>query len=246
MFNEKLNWGHRYNSYRVLTLVAIIVIVALPQTVKAGSAAELKELKPDTRESVRAVGQSLLRAKRSYVPDQASIALRGQIDEVRRLVNALAKPIATTPIEIQLAATSAQSNAQIPSALPQWQRTRTTQIDQLRSTAANMRSASRALRDKRRGAKPSLLQSIASFFGLSGNGNARGSIVTPVTDAALSRVEHLNTEIEAALALPANEQPRRMRTLSAALSPKKPQLSKADAGTPTPTFSTHTTHRRTW
>ena len=65
MFNEKLNWGHRYNSYRVLTLVAIIVIVALPQTVKAGSAAELKELKPDTRESVRAVGQSLLRASRA-------------------------------------------------------------------------------------------------------------------------------------------------------------------------------------
>lgn len=238
-------------SRRAMALGPLVGLALLSVTAQADTTAQAPELKPETRDAVRAVGQAVLGAKRTYTPDPDAVALRDDVKAVREFVAALAEPSPNTPIQIRSA--GAQSTA--PSASPEtaWRQARAADIGRLRSAVANLRNNSRALREKAAGAQsssPSLLDSVVTFFtgGQRGADGTRTSIVTPVTTHALTRLEGLDTEIEAALALPDAQRQQRLRDLVASLSPGEPspQLHVADEKPLSPTMTTRTQHRRTW
>lgn len=249
--NDKGLQRHRRCSRRSIAFGPIIGLAFLSVTAQADTAAQINELKPETRDAVRAVGQAVLRAKRAYTPDPAGVALRDDVKAVREFVKALAEPSPNTPIRIQSA--GAQSAA--PSVSPEttWRQARAADIGRLRSAVANVRTKSRALREKAAGAQrpsPSFLDSIMNYFtgAPPSTVGKRTAIVTPVTTPALSRLEGLDTEIDAALALPAAQRQQRLRDLIATLSPGEtsPQLHDVDEKPVSPTMTTRTQHRRTW
>lgn len=248
--DEGLQRRVRYSRHSI-AFGPIIALALLSVTAHADTRAQADELKPGTRDAVRAVGQAVLRAKRTYTPDPAAVALRDDVKTVREFVKALAEPSANTPIQIQSA--GAQSTA--PSASPEtaWQQARAADIGRLRSAVANLRNKSRALREKTGGAQqssPSFLDSIVNYFtGVQPSiAGKRTAIVTPVTTHALTRIEGLDTEIEAALVLPAAERQQRLRDLITTLSPGelRPELHDVDEKPVSPTMTTRTQHRRTW
>ena len=252
MFNNDKGLQRRVRySRRSIAFGPIIGLALLSITAQAETTAQANELKPETRDAVRAVGQAVLRAKRTYMPDPDAVALRDDVKAVREIVKALAEPSPNTPIRIQSA--GAQSTA--PSASPEtaWRQARAADIGRLRSAVANLRNKSRALRGKAVGAQqssPSFLDSIVNYFtgAQPSTAGKRTAIVTPVTTHALTRIEGLDTEIDAALALPAAERQQRLRDLIASLSPGEtsPQLHDVGEKPVSPTMTTRTQHRRTW
>lgn len=252
MFNNDKGLQRRaHYSRRSIAFGPIIGLALLSITAHADTAAQANDLKPETRESVRAVGQAVLRAKRSYTPDPAAATLRNQIETVRDSVKVLAEPLPNTTIRVQSAGTQSAG----PSVSPEtaWQQARSAEIGHLRSAVADLRTKSRALREKAAGAQPSspsFLNSIMNYFTgkQSPTAGKRTAIVTPVTTHALARLEGLDTEIEAALVLPAAERQQRLRDLIATLSPggTSPQLHNVDEKPASPTMTTRTQHRRTW
>ncbi len=201
-------------------------------------------LEPETREAVVGVGRALLLAKRSYVPDPAVTALRNDIDQIRQLLAVLAQPLDGAEIQLQSVNTPAPSP-------PAWQQVRAAEINQLRSAAANLRSQVETFLDDRDGAdvSPSFLESVVSFFtGEESRPRVRGAgaqVAAPVTRAALLRLEQLDTEIETALSLPADERLQRLRELADVLRFDAERIHTADKVV-TPTMSTRTQHRRSW
>lgn len=256
MFNNGLHAMLYRKSQCVWVLGLIAGAILMPASGQADSRADLKELKPETRESVRNIGQALLRARRAYKPDQNIAALRDDIDEIRRLLNLLTEPSVSAQIRLEPSAntSSGTRNLNKPSVPPSmsWRQARAPEIDRLRNAMSNLKKQSRMLREKlgRAKASPSILDAIARFFtgAQQGAGGSHAIIMTPVTDTALSRLERLDTEVEAALALPAAERRRHLHDLVAALNigSSRQRLRKAAEKTVSPTLSSRTKHRRTW
>ncbi len=252
MFNNDKGLQRRMRCIRrSIAFGPIIGLVFLSVSVQADNTTHASELNPETRDAVRAVGQAVLRAKRTYTSDPTAVALQDEIKAVREFVKALAEHSANTPIRIQSA--GAQSTA--PSVSPEaaWRKARAADIGRLRSAVANLRHKGRALREKAVGAQrssPSFLDSIVNYFtGVQpGTAGKRSAIVTPVTTHALTRIDGLDTEIEAALVLPAAERQQRLRDLAATLSPgaQRPRLHDGDEKPVSPTITNRTQHRRTW
>lgn len=252
MFNNDKGLQRRVRySRRLIAFGPIIGLVFLSVTAQADTTAQANELKPETRDTVRAVGQAVLRAKRTYTPDPAAVALQDDVKAARESVKALAEPSPNTPIRIQ----SAGARSTAPSMSPEtaWRQARAADIGRLRSAVANVRNKSRTLREKAVGVQrssPSFLDSIMNYFTgkQSRTVGKRTAIVTPVTTHALTRLEGLDTEIEAALVLPAAERQQRLRDLIAILSPggASPQLHDVDEKPASPTMTTRTQHRRAW
>jgi len=236
----------------------LVAMMLAPLTSHAESTGAVTGLKPETRESVRQVGQSLLRAKRAYVPDQDVAALRVSVDQVRRLVSVLTEPLKATTLQLETVSTAAPTTTasvagQPVSQLAAWRQARAAEISQLRSATANLRSQCQAIRDQRQSAaskaSPSLLDSVVTFFtgAQTDTEGADASIVTPVTAAALTRLEQVETDIEDALDLPAAERQQRLSTLAETLSLDGRRLrTDEDEKIASPTLSSRTQHRRAW
>ncbi|HEY5603133.1 MAG TPA: hypothetical protein VIM41_08505, partial [Gammaproteobacteria bacterium] len=158
MFNNDKGLQRRAShSRRTIAFGLTIGLVLLSVAAYADTTAQANDLKPETRDTVRAVGQAVLRAKRTYTPDPAAAALRDDVEAVRDLVKALTEPLPTTPIQIQSA--SARSPRWTRSAGPSvseaiaWRQARSAEIGRLRSAAASLKSRTRTLREKAAGAQ---------------------------------------------------------------------------------------------
>ena len=207
-------------------------------------------LEPQTREAVRGVGQALLGAKRSYVPDPEAAALRDSVEALHRSVSTLVQPLSPARLQLQPAPGAvAQSLAgQVQNAATTTpEPAHTEDISRLHSQLATLRQQVQARRDQARGTavSPSLLDKVVGFFtGKPVDDNGRASVVTPVTDAALAHLEQVDAQLEAALALPAAERRQQLRTLQNALSVHDQRVLAIDSRTVTPTLTTRTHHRR--
>jgi len=238
-----------------MLLLGLFVLAAwLPALTHAESDAITAGLKPETREAVRGVGQALLQAKRSYTPQQDITPLRDNIEQIRRLLGTLTAPAGMNPrIEIAITTSSAASplTTQAVSRLPDWQQMRAGEIKQLRTATATLGQRCRALRKARMPTvqKMSLFDSVITYFTGKPAASVDGKlpVITPITSAALARLEQLDTEIAEVLALPAAERQARLKEMTVALRPGRQRPGVRDnPAEETPTFTSRTQHRRSW
>ncbi len=236
---------------RVLRIVVISFILSfssLPLVAHANSDIKTNGLKPDVMESVRSVGQALLLAKRSYKEDQNTAALRDSIKQTRKMVNELMRPIMTQQIQLTKLNKPTQNTSNLRSRnLPSdWHQVKASEITQLRTATARLRSQCQSLRSARNiKASPSLLDSVVSFFTGKAN-NSPKLVLEPVTDNALTYIEKIDSKIDVALALPAEQRHQRLRELAEELNISSKPTQTDNIDTVTPTFSSRTHHRRSW
>ena len=232
MFENKGFAARESRGTRRLLALCVIAVAVFSSTAGAAPVAEVKGLKPETRDAVRGVGQALLRANRSYIPDPAVATLRNNVGTVRGLVKALAEPLTTKTIHLKSIAPASSGAARIQgvpvSPEAAWRQDKALEISRLRSAVADLRKRCQAFRKKTTG--------------------VHSAVIAPVTPHLLARLERLDKEIESALNSPETERHQRMRDLVATLSPRESNSSVHNVAEKniSPTIATRTQHRRTW
>ena len=184
-------------------------------------------LKPATREQVRAIGQALLQSRRKVQPDQDTVALHKQIDDVHEALAALIAPVTPTVVaEKTLFGISTTSAPTDP-----WSTAKAAHIKRLRSAVSQLQQQSHALHDKRQGIStahpvaatttdffhahtPLINQLMPSWHDSNAAPAHPQSVVTPASDVALARFDRLDADITAALALPPTQRQTRLMALT--------------------------------
>jgi len=241
----------RHRPSRLLVFGLMLSFSCLPIAGQCSPAVEMSGLKPDTRESVRAIGQALLHAKRSYKGNQSNSALRDSIKQTRQLVNELTQPLKPQQIELvnpnQSAQGAASANARSKLLPTGWHQAQATKIASLRTVTSNLRSQSQKLRSSRGNATAtsSFFDSVIGFFtGRDKPVKSSMFILTPVTNSALTYLEQVDAEMEIALALPASQRQQRLRELVDELNIVGQPIRIDDKKIVSPTLSNRTQHRR--
>ncbi len=231
----------------IASLMASGLVVAATElsSEKAIAGDKTQGLSPAQREQIQHIGQAVLLAKRSAKPSPDLIKLRAQVDQLRHAAENLAALGPSVPLRLANGTTSTTANTP---ALNGWRQTRAADIATLHQAATSLRQHSRTARhtstipfgnsdamNSLYGALPS-----ATADAVAGNDN----IVTTV--AAQNRIEHLETDIDAALALPDAERQTRLNALAQEFHLHKHPQENADATkvADVPTFVARTQHRR--
>jgi len=238
---------------RALRMVAIGLMLSfssLSIIAHASSDVKTNGLKPDTRESVRNIGQALLLAKRSYKVDENINTLRSSIMQTQQLVNELTQPIMTQHIQLTQSKQSTQVAASVqPSSQPSgWHQAQASKITQLRAATAKLRSLCQSLQGaKSAKTSSSLFDSVTRFFTGKANRNKSTKFVfAPVTSSVLTYLEQIDSKIEVALALPAVQRQQRLHELAEELNITDKPIQTDNKDIITPTLSNRTQHRRSW
>ncbi len=220
--------------FRPMDYVSVVLLLSTSMytSVHAGDGLDAQQ-----REQIKTIGTALLQAKRSYVPDPQIRQMRDNIEQVRQQLETLTAPI--MPDKPLTVSTTTQPSSSVAAAQKQtitanWQQVRKTEIDQLRQTRIKLRDHHRVLR-------------ATSQFTPQGAATHSGDqVISPITPAALTRLETLDVEIEEAIALPEAERHTALRRLADELRLiRQAPLDVSDTPTrETPTMTSRTEHRR--
>ena len=242
-------------------LIVAFLFSAVSQQSKAEEATQTS-LTPHQRQQIQTLGRAILASKRHAEHASESIAIRSQIKQVKVQLDALTAPVRTVKIELATPASSARisSQSEVPlgkiSKMQGWRQSRATQLKKLESAMAQLKAQCDNALDKREEPQPSFLQRLkARVIKSQAVTTSEKPVVTSLSDAALKRLNTLQTEINAALSLPEDERHQQLVALSRQLqiNPFFP-ASTVEQGTegsevtklkmPTPTMTSRTTHRR--
>lgn len=217
-------------------------------------------LQPDQRAKVQAVGQSLIQAMRSAEPAQDREAIVAQIKSIKQQVDLMATLDTSSSLTLQ-GQTSVQS-------LSAQRQTKTDQaMNTLRARLNTLKGDTQSLRDQEQKAEPTMWQRITRFLVQAETAaEPRNRVVKPLSVQAITTLDNVDSEVEAAMALPAQERHEKFKALSAQLTlSKKPvqddntsgDITRSNVVTmdgeaytapakETPTFQIRTKHRRTF
>lgn len=188
----------------------------------ATTAAKLSHLKisgplsPAERARIQAVGQALLLSNQSLRrhPDRDAEQLRQQIIAVQAALAAVIAPVSTVPVQISTPSPTATRKALTVSS-DAWPQVHAASVGRLRQAVAALSHHAQLLQQNRAAANhPGLLQTFSSWFNNAPVSAPGTGIVTPVTDAALTRTATLPAAIEKALALPPAQRQQRLTALT--------------------------------
>ncbi|MBU2571464.1 MAG: hypothetical protein KJ725_15820 [Gammaproteobacteria bacterium] len=215
-------------------------------------------LPPEQRQQIQTVGQAVLAAKRHAEPDEQALAVRAQIETVRKHLEALSKPtgIVQPVTAMPPAASSAAANKHAEK--QDWKQSQAARQQRLEASLATLEELRVSEIVKRNPPQTKWWQRLKAkvMREQEPSDTARQThIATPVSDAALERIATLQDEIRTALALPEEERYERLRTLSKRMKferqfpdvpvrtsdGKQPDARQTDG---TPTMTTRTAHRR--
>lgn len=235
---------HNAAALRLLASAATTLLIAT-QPAFAQPGAPLQEpspqanvgLKPATRDQVRAIGQALLATKRLQNPDQDATAMRQQLQAVRARLQVLtmAVPTRVSVLKDGQAATP-QKDA--------WLQVRASDIAEARKAAAALAQNGRTLKKKYRSenadGEPGFIEKhfpdaanryrelAARVSGTTppqpAAPQSRFASMTPVNETTLSRFDSLESDIAAAVALPADKRQARLHALIDELTPNETAL----------------------
>ncbi len=206
-------------------------------------------LNAQQRTQIQGVGNALLKANRTYQPDEDASAIRAQVDQVRQAIETLTKPLDSTPLTVSVnnaTATASALTAQTASvsSAEQWQQARASQINQLNNELAKLRQHCDDYRNKQQAKKPGLFKRFTAL--LSGNNKPakKHPVITEASERVLTRLENLGVEVDETLALPADQRQQKLLALSDSLRFQKQLVITPDAEpNDTPTYLTRTKHR---
>ncbi len=239
-------------------LMATMVITTVGLTVQAAEP-EHVSLTPMQRQQVQVVGHAILASRFHAKRSAESEAIRKQINQVKAQLDVLMVPVSTN--KITLSPSSAGSGAPAVAAAPisvhaktqAWRHAHAAQLARLDTTLVHLKTRSGKVLSARTSAKPGFWQNL--WAQVAGTPPAhRQTVMTSLSDAALTRLASLQSEMKAALALPEVERHQRLAALSEQLTIRKhfpTDISGKDASgqmrdtarKETPTLITRTTHR---
>ncbi len=212
-------------------------------------------LTPQQLEQIQSIGRNILMAKR-HVPKFAEAeAIRASVEDIRKSLGELTAPrtsdIRLTPIQQGSGSTSSQAAAD-PNA--QWRQERAVQFTRLRANLGRLQTQKAAYASRHQAQDMSWYQRLQNWISGGSVQQRHESTVKPMTDAALERLNNLQAEIDAAIALPAVERHRQLAQIAQGLrihkGPERAATVSNDGSQDvasrrdTPTLITRTTHRR--
>jgi len=199
-------------------------------------------LTPAQRDGVQHVGQALLLAKRTAKTPADLLALREKVEQLHTAIDDLRAPVPATTLTLATAPATAVAPAK------DWRQTRAADINRLQQAAAALRqrarsSAAAAIPFGDRSAMEWIYDTLPD-----GGDDVVVEGGTIATRASRRRIEHLQADIDAALALPAAKRQQRLAELAAEFQlrkiPRDSRVRAAGDGVETPTLSIRTGHRR--
>ena len=215
-------------------------------------------LAPKQREQIQAIGQSVIQAMRTAEPASERDDVVAQISAMKQQVEGMATLDTSSSLSLagaseSQAKVSAQSQAKVDTAMTA-----------LRASLATLNNQTHTLRDQQQASSPTLWQRASQFLGLSEeNTSASHPVVKPLSAAAVTALDNLDNEAQAAMTLPAKERVATLQMLSHRLTLSKQPIAVTDDAPlssaitldgalyeapdkATPTFQTRTQHRRTF
>lgn len=202
-------------------------------------------LNPEARARIQHIGTGLLMARRTAPEDAEAEAIRARVEALRGQLQALSAPVTgTLRLESAVPPGTPAAKAAEPGAQGQAER-----IAGLRQAAQALKAQCETYRAARAPVEaPGLMQRLRGWFTESPAPTSRVGQPRGVTSAALTRLMDLQAQIDAALALPAEKRPSRLKRLAEGLRitnvPTAQALQAPDEAANTPTLSTRTRHRR--
>ncbi len=219
-------------------------------TAIGGNVPDAREtLDPQKSVKVREVGNVLLQAKRSHRPDESAMQIRQQIDQVRKGVESLTKPLPVSELTLAEDGLVQRSrmrgaNGMAISDRSAWHHARRLQIRQLKNDLATLRNQRGAFKAKAQTVSPKTLQRARGPASIAEDVRRAHPALTDVSERALDRLVALENEVDAALAAPADERHRRLTTLAQKLRFRKQAVNMGETRQKdTPTYITRTRHR---
>lgn len=174
-------------------------------------------LPPEQRQQIQTVGQALLAAKRHAEPDEQALAVRAQIETVRKHLEALSKPTGIVQPGTAMPPATSSAAANKHAEKQDWQKSHTARLQSLEASLAKLEALRVSETAKKNPPQAKWWQRLKAkvMREQEKSDTARQThIITPVSDAALERITTLQDEIHTALVLPEEERYERLRTLS--------------------------------
>ncbi len=212
-------------------------------------------LQPDQRAQIQSIGQSVIKAMRTAEPAPERDAVAAQIQAIKQQVNLMATLDSSSSLTLQgqraSKSLSVQSQTNVNGAM-----------DTLRTRLDTLKAQTQKLRDQQQAQTPTLWQQVTGFLGQSSSQSvAQRPIVKPLSTASIIALDNLDTEVQAALALPPKARREKFEALSQKLTlNKKPMATPKDStvssaitmdgeaftvsSKETPTLQMRTQHRR--
>lgn len=239
-------------------LIATMIMAMAPLAVHAAEPEHIG-LTPSQRQQVQVVGHAILASRRHAKRSAESEAIREQINQVKAQLDALIAPVPAgkiTLVPTPTAGSSASSMAPAPMSaqakIHAWRQSRAPQLAGLSTEMQHLETQSTDLLNKRKPSKPGLWQQLRAL--IVDTSSSKHGVVTSLSDAALIKLGSLQTEIDAALALPEVERHQHLLALSKRLNIRKHFQAKEtgqaleresrSSEVETPTLTSRTTHRR--
>lgn len=220
-----------------LVLGLLLPLAAVADGVAADGG--IRGLTPAQRDGVQHVGQALLLAKRTANAPTDLVELRAKVERFHNAVADLGAPVRTTTLTLTNASQSTAPQAKT------WREARSVDIEHLYQAAAALRQRSRSSGTAAIpfGDNEAMRSIYAMLPDVADDIVVSDSIVA--TKASRQRIEHLHTDIDAALALPVAQRQQRLLELADEFQLRKhPSVQIAGSVAEAPTLSARTEHRR--
>ncbi len=212
---------------RYSTLMAVLIITIAGPTVQAAEP-EHVGLTPAQRQQVQAVGHAILAAQRHAKRSAESEAIRKQIKQAKAQLDALMVPVSTgkislaSPSSTGLSASSVSAPPMTARAKIQaWHHAHAAQLAKLDTVLVHLKTRSGEVLKARMPPQPGFWQHLWARVAGRSPARPQQAVVTSLSDAALTRLGSLQSEVKAALALPEAERHQRLAALSEQLTIRK-------------------------
>lgn len=228
--------------------VMVLFLVSQAGGVKASDLQLMRSsLDPQKHNQVREVGNALLMANRTFQADTDADQIHQQIHRVRQALETLTQPLPTQILTLSTEQSlfPKQKTRNQSSISTQWHQARRKQIAELDSALSVLQQYRNDFRGKYQELESGFFQRLSAWaLSAPTDENAVNPVITSVSEAALSSLETLEDDVNAALAAPPKERHQQLTVLAQRLSFKKHAATLPEsAQRETPTFVTRTSHR---
>ncbi len=234
-------------AYSVVALLFFSGFMASTASAEGAQAAP-SSLDPQKRTQVREVGHALLMANRTFQGDADADAIHQQVQQVRQAINALTQPLPTQTLTLATERSQGRTlqKARDPQASSaQWQQARRQQITQLNNSLTVLQQRCDDFRAKHQKPTPGFFQRLSAWaLGTPEVNKTTHPVITDASEVALSRLETLQDEVNAALEANPEDRHQQLTALAERLNfTKQSVMLPESAKKETPTYLTRTTHR---